>query len=374
MNIVKRILMLSVLLLCLAGVLVGVQAQDYPDENPPYKVEQINDRFMVTSIIWDSNGRMFWTEKDGVVGTMSPDGVIQEEPVIQVTVWNPNEDGLLSIVLDSAFDESHYFYVFYTAPVSLDNPEISNLIVRYSYVEENGISRGIDPLLMMRIVIPTVDMNLHNGGRMKFGEDGSLYVTIGDMGDRTQAQDFTKIGGKIHRFVVVGDHFVPAPNNPLIGNSVWAFGVRNTFAFDFDPMGGLFATENGPDCEDEINRILPGQNYGWTSDINCDDPLPIRQSVGMLPFVTWTPTIAPTGILYYTGEAFPTWQNQVFYCSWKVQQLRRYHLTPDHSAFDGDSIEVDVPNDAHCMIELAQGPDGYIYYSSVNGIYRIVPR
>lgn len=370
---VKRIFTVTVLLLCLAWGIVIVQGQDDP-ENPKYTVEPVNTRVMVTGIIWGPDHRMFWTEKDGVVGTMSPDGVIQEDPVVKVTVWGLNEDGLLSVALDPGFETNHYFYIFYTAPTSVDNPAIANLLMRYTYTEENGIVTGKDPHRMMRIEIPTVDLNLHNGGRIKFGSDGLMYLSIGDMGDKSQPQDFNKIGGKIHRFLVSGDNLLPAPGNPFIGSSIWAFGVRNTFEFDFDPMGGLFATENGPDCEDEINRMLPGKNYGWTADINCDDPLAIRQAVGIKPFATWTPTIAPTGIMYYTGEAFPGWQNQVFYCSWKVEQLRRYHLNEDHSAFVGDSVQVSVPSANHCTIEVAQSPEGYIYYSNALGISRIVPK
>ncbi len=366
---VKRIVTISVLLLCLAWGFVAAQ-----DEEPQYKVEQVNARVMVTGIVWASDGRMFWTEKDGTVGTMSPDGVEQEDPVVKVEVWGLNEDGLLSVVLDPKFDENHYFYIFYTAPVSVDNPAIADLIIRYTYTEKDGVGTGEDPQRMLRVEIPTVDRNEHNGGRMKFGPDGYLYVSIGDMGDKNQPQDLNLIGGKIHRFSVSGTNLLPAPGNPFIGSSIWAYGVRNTFEFDFDPMGGLFGTENGPDCEDEINRLLPGKNYGWTADINCDQPLAIRQSVGLKPFVTWTPTIAPTGIIYYTGEAFPEWQNQVFYCSWKVEQLRHYKLNDDHTAFVGDSIQVDIPGDSHCTIDVAQSPEGYIYYSDVAGIYRVIPK
>jgi glucose/arabinose dehydrogenase len=366
---VKRIVTLSLLLLCLAWGMVT--AQDDP-ENPKYKVEQVNDRPLPTGIVWASDHRMFWTEKDGIVGTMSPDGTIQEDPVVQVTVWGVNEDGLISIALDPGFDDNHHFYIFYTAPTSVDNPTLADMLVRYTYSEENGIGVGKDPLRLMRLEI-TNDFNEHNGGRIKFGQDGYMYLSIGDMGDKSQPQDFNKVGGKIHRFSVSGDSLVPAPGNPFIGNSAWALGVRNTFEFDFDPMGGLFGTENGPDCDDEINRLLPGKNYGWTADLTCDQPIAIRQASGLKPFVSWTPTIAPTGIIYYTGEAFPGWQNQVFYCSWKVAQLRHYKLNADHTAFDGDSVQVDTPPDAHCTVELAQSPEGYIYYSDILGIFRIVP-
>jgi glucose/arabinose dehydrogenase len=340
-----------------------------------YKVETVLDRLFVTSIVWASDGRMFWTEKGGVVGTMDPDGTIQEDPVISVAVQALNEQGLLSIALDPKFDENHYFYVFYTLPPSVDNAGPINVIMRYEYVD--GV--GKNPVRLFRIDIPLNSKNeyadLHNGGRLKFGpEDGFLYVSIGDLGVRATGDDFNVIMGKIHRFAISNNTLIPAPGNPFPGNSTWITGVRNTFAFAFDPLNGLiFATENGPSCDDEINLIIPGQNYGWTADIDCNAPQAQRQASGVAPLVSWTPTIAPTGIIVYNGTAFPDWDGKVFYCAWKTQEMRFFQLNEKHTRFVGDSVLVQLPEDKQCSIELAEAPDGSIYYSDITGVYRIVP-
>jgi glucose/arabinose dehydrogenase len=362
-----------VIFVFIASVALLAQAQDDPD-NPKYKIETVNNRVFTTSITWAPDGRMFWTEKEGVVGTMSPDGVTQDEPVVKVPVKGDNEQGLLSVALDPDFPKNGFLYIFYTSPPTATNPTVANLLVRYTYTEENGKGVGKSPLQLFRIAVPE-GKDLHNGGRLRFGpKDKMLYMSIGDMGIRSAGQDFNHPGGKIHRFLVANNTLVPAPGNPFPGNSTWAVGLRNTFAFDFDlETGNIFATENGPDCDDEINLITKGGNYGWTKDIDCTTPLAQRQSAGLKPLASWTPTIAPTGLLVYSGDAFPGWKGQVFYCSWKQEQLRRYKLNKERTRFEGDSVTVSLPRDRHCTIELAQDAKGYIYYTDITGIYRMVP-
>ena len=344
---------------------------DAPNENPSYTVESLVEQPYITSIVWASDGRMFWTEKEGRVHVMSPDGEIQEEPVIEVEVDIAIENGLQSMALDPNFDENHYFYVFYTSPISITTPTLSNLIVRFT--EQDGI--GINPLEMLRVEMPRNNFNLHNGGRLRFGpNDGFFYVSIGDMGIPTAGQDFNALGGKIHRFAISGNTLVAAPGNPYPGNSVWVTGLRNTFAFAFDPETGyLFATENGPECDDEINLIVAGQNYGWVANVDCSEPLTARQASGVLPLITWTPTIAPTGIMIYGGEAFPGWQGQLFFCSYIRAELFRVHLNEFHTRFEDEPIRVPAPNEQRCQIELEESPEGYIYYTNIHGMFRIVP-
>lgn len=353
---------------------MSLYAQDVtptPEENPKYLVEQVVDQPFITSIVWAPDGRMFWTEKEGRIRVMNTDGTIQEDPVIEVDVLTENEQGILSMVLDPKFSENNFFYVFYTAAPSVSNPERTNLIMRYTL--QDGI--GTSPVQIFAIPIPDNGLAIHNGGRMRFGDDGFFYVSIGDMGARAIAQDINQLGGKIHRFVVAGTQLVPAPGNPYMGSTVFALGVRNTFSFAFDPKtpSVLFATENGPDCDDEINRIIPSGNYGWTDKVDCNDPIDIRQIGGLKPLLSWTPTISPTGIMVYEGDAFPGWKDQVFYCSYKLEELRRVKLTENRAEFAGDPQLVSAPADQRCQIELEQGPDGYIYYTNITGMFRLRP-
>lgn len=369
----RRLILLSIILCLSLGAMIITQAQDAteePDENPAYLIELVVEQPMITSIVWAPDGRMFWTEKDGRIRFMNPDGTIPEEPVIEVEVLTENEQGILSMVLDPKFEENNFFYVFYTAPASVANPTPANLIIRYTLVD--GI--GASPIQLMRIELPDNGLALHNGGRMHFGADGFFYVSVGDMGNLHVAQDVNHVGGKIHRFVVAGTQLVPAPGNPYLGNSVWALGVRNTFSFVFDSLSSvIFATENGPECDDEINRIIPGGNYGWTDRVDCTNPIEVRQADGLKPMISWTPTISPTGIMVYTGESFPGWKDQLFYCSYKLEELRRVKLTEDRTAFAEEPILVSAPQGQRCQIELAQGPDGNIYFSNITGVFRMRP-
>lgn len=375
----KRSLLFTLLLVFAA--VVNVHAQETTPEpiviDPgAYTVEQFSDSMFVTCIVWAPDGRMFWTEKGGVVRTAAPDGTVSDDPVLTLEVQTFNEQGLLSIALDPKFDENHYFYVFYTHPPSIDNAGPINVVERYEYVD----AVGKNPVRLFQIEIPKDETNtykdLHNGGRLKFGpEDGFLYLSIGDLGSREAGQDFNTLTSKVHRFAISNNTLVPAPGNPFPGNSTWITGVRNTFAFDFDPVNGLiFATENGPDCDDEINLLIPGQNYGWTDDIDCKAPQAQRQASGVKPLVSWTPTIAPTGIIEYRGTAFPEWDNTVIYCAWKPEEMRLYQLNEKHTKFVGDSVLVPLPKDKKCSIEVAQSPDGSIFYTNILGIYRIAPK
>jgi glucose/arabinose dehydrogenase len=181
--------------------------------------------------------------------------------------------------------------------------------------------------------------------------------------------------GRILRFLLVNDQLLPAPGNPIVADSTWANGLRNTFAFTFDSQTGyLFATENGPGCGDEINLIVAGHNYGWSPLVTCDDPSVAREAGGQPPLISWTPTIAPTGIIIYDGEAFPRWQGQVFFCAFNQGAMYRIQLDDSRTSFVSDPVEIVNPDkQSSCYIELAQGPDDYIYYSSLTGIYRLVP-
>jgi glucose/arabinose dehydrogenase len=375
----KKLLLLCVMLI--PALTLTVRAQDATPTATPlppimadpskYKVEEILRRTFITSVVWAADGRMFWTEKGGVVGVMAADGTVQADPVAQVEVRTLNEEGLLSMALDPKFDENHYFYVFYTSPPSVSHTKAGDLVVRFT--EDNGI--GKDPLELLRIEIADDSANQHNGGRLKFGvKDNFLYLSIGDLGNRLAAGDFNAITSKIHRFAVLNDKIVAAPGNPFPGDSTWASGLRNNFEYTFDPVNGLiFATENGPECDDEIDLIIPGQDYGWAGNTDCNRPLAEREASGVKPLVTWTPTIAPTGIIVYDGAPFPDWDGKLFYCSWNIGLLNYFDLNEKHTKLVGDQTNVPLPEDVQCRIELTQGPDGNIYFSDVTRLYKISP-
>ena len=362
------------LLVCLCIVLVvPVAAQDAPPAvaEPAFRVEEVVKADMVTSIVFTADGSMYWTEKLGVVRRMAPDGTVQADPVVQVEAKTDNEQGLLSIAFDPKFEENRLFYIFYTRLPIATQKVGQDVIVRYRMDETY---KGVEPVQLLAIDLPDNDRNEHNGGRLRFAADGSLYYSLGDLGFAAAGQDTASPLAKIHRVIVAGNQLVAAPGNPQAGQSMWAMGVRNTFSFAFDPVSkGILATENGPACDDEINLIYPGQNYGWGLSVNCDNPLPLRQIDGRPPLISWTPTVAPTGIMVYDGDAFPAWKGQVFFCTFKTFGPYHVQMNEKHTQFAGDPVLLPLQPGQECFIEIMQGPDGYIYYSHISAIYRLVP-
>jgi aldose sugar dehydrogenase len=246
----------------------------------------------------------------------------------------------------------------------------ANEVVRFHEVD--GV--GSDPQVMLSVPIMTGELQ-HNGGNLHFDADGLLYISFGDYGDATNAQLMDTIPGKLHRFQVVDDQLVPAEGNPFPDSSIYAYGLRNTFDFTLDPISGaVFGTENGFHCDDEINLILPGQNYGWSADYGTQcfgtDALDLPDHVP--PLLSYTPTIAPTGIVIYDGAAFPEWQGQLFFCAFKTGIITRVVLDETRTQVES-SAPLELAADQGCRLDIAVGPDGTIYFADPSAIYRIVP-
>lgn len=372
----KFLITLSGLVFTLAHFTVAQQ-----ELSEDYRIDQLYAIPYVTSIVWAADGSMFFTEKMGKVHLVKPDGVMQEQPVVAADARALNEDGLQSIVLDPNFEENRFFYIYYTEadadPIDPQNP-LRNVIVRYTEAE----GKGINPVVLLEFLVDDTRQYMHNGGRLRFGPDGYLYVSVGDLNHyNVYARDVGRIEGKIHRFAIKEDRLEPAPGNPFPDSSTWAYGLRNVFSFTFDPFSGhMFATENGSSCDDEVNWIVPGGNYGWgvielpngaAYEGYCERPE--RHQGAVDPLVTYTPTIAPTGIMIYDGEAFPEWRGDLFFCAFKTFQMSRVELNDTRTAFASDVVPVSTGTQPGCAIEIAQGPDGLIYYSNTLGIYRLAP-
>lgn len=160
------------------------------------------------------------------------------------------EGGLLGLALSPDFESDHFIYCYFTA-------ERDNRIARTVLTAggDGGFAIGSPEVIFTGIP----KASTHNGGRIRFGPDGLLYVGTGDSQRREQPQDPNALGGKILRLTPDGR---PAPGNPF-GNAVYSLGHRNVQGLAWDSEGRLWASEFGPDVNDELNLILPGANYGW---------------------------------------------------------------------------------------------------------------
>ena len=171
------------------------------------------------------------------------------------------------------------------------------------------------------------------------------------------------------------DGLAPADDNPFPDNSIYAYGLRNTFDFTIDPVSGaVFGSENGFHCDDEINLILPGKNYGWSADYGTQcfgtDPLDVPDY--MPPLLSYTPTIAPTGITVYDGAAFPEWDGQLFFCAFNTGIITRAVLDETRTEIIS-TVPLKLAKDQACRLDITVAPDGSIYFADVSAIYRIVP-
>jgi glucose/arabinose dehydrogenase len=359
----------------LLAALSPAQAQTFTTEDGvTYTVELVARANYPVALAFAPDGSLFYTEKTtGSVRVILPDGTLQREPVITFSVDALAERGLLGITFDPDYAENSLIWVFYTARgTARDYP--ANTVARFREVD--GV--GSDPEILLQVPITTGSL-IHNGGNLRFDEDGLLYVSFGDYDSAENSQDLTTIPGKIHRFAVTDDGLQPAPDNPFPDSSIYAYGLRNSFDFDFDPISGhVFATENGLHCDDEINVILSGFNYGGGPGYVCggtaqgiDTPLLLS---GLL---TFTPTQAPTGIVIYDHPAVEAWYGDLFFCVWNdgYPSLRRVAL--DESRVAVETVEPLALGDGRCRIDLEIGPDGALYFTTVGGdggaIYRLRP-
>lgn len=362
---------LAVVLVCLSLLtLAPLTAQDVPADpgaEVDYLVSKITPANFPVALTYAPDGRLFYTEKvTGNVRLINPDGTSQIEPVINLPTDSLVERGLLGIALDPNYAENGAIWVIHTRPgTTTDYP--ANQVVRFT--ERDGV--GSDPQVMLSVPITTGELK-HNGGNLHFDAEGLLYISLGDYGLADNSQDLQTMPGKIHRFEVTPDGLKPAEGNPFAGSSVYAYGLRNTFDFTIDPAtGAIIGSENGFHCDDEINRILPGRNYGWGPAYgeDCFGQEPLDFPDYQPPLISYTPTVAPTGIVVYHGEAFPEWDGNLLFCQWNTGLIQRAVLNEDQT-----EILSITPLDlqgAACRIDLTIAPDGSLVFVEPGGIYRI---
>jgi len=342
------------------------------DEGVTYRVEKFMDANFPVGMVFTEDGDLYYNEKaTGNIRLVTASGTRQVEPVITFDIDALQERGMQQLALDPNFSENGYMWVFYTAEATTRD-FASNKVVRFRV--EDGV--GVDPVEMYSVPIDTGNL-LHNGGGLAFDADGYIYIGIGDYGDPTRPQDLDVPHGKIHRFAVEGDELVIPDDNPIEGSSIFAYGIRNPFDYAFDDLSGrFFATENGDNCDDEINLIVGGFNYGYREDYECAGTGRIPGLTRYLPpLLSYTPTIAPAGIVFYDNPAVPQWQNDLFFCSWIDGVLHHVELSDGRNTVLSDTA-LDM-GDVTCRIDLAVHPDGSIYFGWVGSeggsIYRLVP-
>ena len=230
-----------------------------------------------TTIATAPDGRTFVAEQTGAL-RMIRGGKLRDRPFARFAVDSAGERGLLGVTFDSAFKKNHYVYVYYTVPAKGDAPAHN----RVSRVTSRGdtVVRGSEHVLLD--LDPLSSATNHNGGAIRFGPDGKLYVSTGDNAHRPNSQDLHSLLGKILRIRADGS----TPSDPAFAKTrgkfriIYACGLRNPFNFDFDPASGrMLINDVGAQTYEEINVGRPGGNYGWpntegpTGKTSYDAPL-----------------------------------------------------------------------------------------------------
>src|SRR2546426_83503 len=325
------------------------------------------------ALAFSSDGRIFFAEKDtGIIRIIYlANRTLLPMPFYTLpNTQNAGERGLLGLALDPGFPATPYVYAYQTYD-DLTNGTIYNRIVRILASGDTGISYTV--ILRMP---PLSGATNHNGGVIAFGPDGKMYAVVGENANPSLSQDPMSPLGKVLRMYPNGS----APSdNPFYGNPAWynltyTYGHRNMFGLAFHPITGrVYVTENGPNCNDEVNLLTAGSNYGWgptaacgslppPSDTNRDGPNPV------LPIWWWGTTICPTNAAIYRGPSFPTWQGDLFMGDCNTGRFHRLDLVPPNYDFvASDTILWTAPL---AIIEVEAGPDGAIWLTTPTTIYR----
>ena len=272
-----------------------------------------------------------------------------------------NEQGLVGVSLPPSFPERPWLYAYATRLV---DGVARDQVLRIAMDGNHGTS--------MRLILDVQAAGeRHNGGRLLFGPDGMLYVVVGETYDPTLAQDLSVNGGKVLRMTPNGT--VP-DDNPVAGSLVFSYGNRNSFGLAFDPLSGdLWETENGPECNDELNRIVPGRNHGWGPSATCSGDAPRNTNQDgprpVLPERFYPTTIAPTGIAFCDGCGLgSTREGHLFFGAFNTGDIHEVTLSADRSKVARDTTPF---NHGNLVLSLESAPDGTLYFSDGIGIYRL---
>jgi glucose/arabinose dehydrogenase len=311
------------------------------------------------SLAFLPDGRMLVTERPGRLRVIN-DGRLEAEPIAGLpTIVARGQGGLLDVALHPNFAENQLVYLSYVGP---GEGGISTEVAHGKLVD----GRLQDVQVIFR-QMPKSDTGRHFGSRLVFDRDGYLYITLGDRGEGERAQRPDDHAGSVIR--LHDDGRVPA-DNPFVGRKGWkqekfTLGNRNIQGAAVHPRTGeLWTHEHGPQGGDEINIIRAGVNYGWpviTYGVNYVIGTPVGEGThkpGMAqPLHYWVPSIAPSGMTFYTGDKFPNWRGDLFVGALRGRMLVRLRL-------DGEQVvreERFLKDVVGRIRDVRQGPDGFLY-------------
>jgi glucose/arabinose dehydrogenase len=355
--------------MCMAGATLATVAHGQPQGKTPKArptqvrvVTMASGLFHPWSLAFLPNGDILLTERNGKLRLVR-DGRLDPEPIAGVPkVHAVRLSGLMEILPHPKFAENQIVYLTYTK-------DISDKLVATTLARGRFDGRQILDVKDILVCDPWAGDG-GSGSRLAFGTDGMLYMTTG-ASNGNAAQEGGSLRGKILR---LKDDGTPAPGNPFAGKpgyraEIYSLGHRNSLGLAFNPVTGeLWNNENGPYGGDEINIIKPGGNYGWPKvsfGRDYSGPKITSFGEGMIgPIVFWAPSIAPSGMAFYTGDRFPEWKNNVLVGALLggavqgVGHLERIVFNQDWDETGRQSLLTDLKQRIR---DVRQGPDGLVY-------------
>ncbi|WP_116091699.1 PQQ-dependent sugar dehydrogenase [Sphingomonas crusticola] len=310
------------------------------------------------------DGRMLVTERPGRLRIVARNGALLPAPVSGLPPIHAGQDGgLLDVAIHPDYRRNGWIYLSYSEadPGSSADPVPRTMTVAIrGRLDANN--RWTDTQTIFRAPSARYTTSgSHYGSRFLFDRHGHLFFSVGERGDMRNAQDLASPLGKIHR--VNADGSVPA-DNPFVHTpdavpTIWSYGHRNPEGLAWDPVTGLlWESEHGPFGGDEINIIEKGRNYGWgVISMGKQPGITGTSAPGMeQPVVFYTPTIAPSGITFYSGSKYPGWKNSLFVSGLAGQQLRRLEI--HGRQVTAQEILFDKFGRTRAVVT---GPDGLLY-------------
>jgi aldose sugar dehydrogenase len=318
-------------------------------------------------------GGILITERAGRL-RMVRDGVLEPEPIEGVPeVYASGQGGLLDVALDPGFASNRVIYLSYAASGEGGN---STRVARATLGEVR-----LEDLKVIFMAEPLASSSKHFGSRLAFDAQGHLFITVGERRQGDRAQDLGEDNGKVIRLNTDGS--VPE-GNPFVGVAgarpeIFSYGHRNPQGLAIHPQTGTpWLHEHGAQGGDEVNVVRPGVNYGWpviTYGIDYSGA-PIGEGThkeGMAqPIHYWVPSIAPSGMAFYDGAAFPEWQDDLFVGGLRAELLVRLEL-------DGERVVAEerlLDGALGRIRDVEVGPDDFLYLLTDNGddgLYRLEP-
>ena len=365
MNIIR-----SVFLVFLTAIVLPVNANEKQNDKP-FVIQPIAEAL---GIVWgmdflDDNNLIF-TQRSGQAGVLNINTGLVTWLQGLPEVYDERQGGLLDVKLAPDYEKSGWIYFTYSKPT---NGSAVTTLARAKLLE----GKRLDWQDLLVTQSESFD-DIHFGSRIAFDEQGHVFFSVGDRGNRANAQNLKNHAGSIIRLNLDGS--VPR-DNPFVGNAdalneIWSYGHRNPQGLVFDnKTDRLWGIEHGPRGGDEINLIEKGQNYGWPivsqgKEYFSGSPVGEGHKEGMVePIKVYIPSIAPSGLIVYQGNEFPKWQGSLFAGALVLRHLNQIVLDKDGKAVAEQRYLQELNQRVR---SLTQDKQGRIYVATDNGIiYRL---